>query len=618
MRCSRGVGMLVVLALIGIAPSVLASPPRGSASVSSGSAVLARSCSALRYPRYEYSQNYCGPEWLQEAGLGWVVPRDPVIGIDFNPACYGHDACYSECCQNGMSQAACDAQFEESMTSICSQNLDEHLDACPWWGYPLCAPLHIGFYLNCLAMAGTYRTAVSMLGDGVIDPVELGVAITPIVGPFVATATALAVYAVAGEIEIEAAYPCPCACLTCPPDEPVGEPDCQITASGGAEVSQGVIRYLKEEAVNVSGQGPTCDCSAVAWVITTPCPAGSTCDSEGRVCASDLCDPATCNGAELVSRCRQFGFTFLGVEVILYSDLVYDWVTSRCEAVDEYRSECVTTTHHIASIPCPEGCAEDGFSCAGRPASTLQLRVMQPAALDATSYVPCAGCRLQLEGIGGTREGTTAIDGTVTFSEVPQGIYLARYGCGPATLGPHLPSDLVLYPSAPVSWVLARRPHMVADSDLPTIVAPLGGPVDVLAGSCAAEGAAACSADQMSPVPTAQTLPAAVAATRRRIIEAATACNYGALAALAASGDNYFAYGDDPAGNPATYWRSLEAGGGEPLGLMVITLNLPVESAAVGGTEGAYYLWSDGYGGVTNYRMGISATGEWLFFLPDD
>jgi len=44
----------------------------------------------------------------------------------------------------------------------------------------------------------------------------------------------------------------------------------------------------------------------------------------------------------------------------------------------------------------------------------------------------------------------------------------------------------------------------------------------------------------------------------------------------------------------------------------------PVVPAGVGGTEDAYYLWSDGPGGVTSYRTGISATGEWLFFLPDD
>jgi len=110
-----------------------------------------------------------------------------------------------------------------------------------------------------------------------------------------------------------------------------------------------------------------------------------------------------------------------------------------------------------------------------------------------------------------------------------------------------------------------------------------------------------------------------VAATRRQIIEAAVACDYEALAALAGTGGSTFAYSLDETGNPAGHWQSLEQSGtGQPLRWMVTTLSLPVVPAGVGGTEDAYYLWSDGPGGVTSYRTGISATGEWLFFLPDD
>jgi hypothetical protein len=133
--------------------------------------------------------------------------------------------------------------------------------------------------------------------------------------------------------------------------------------------------------------------------------------------------------------------------------------------------------------------------------------------------------------------------------------------------------------------------------------------------SCATEPL--CSASGLSPVPVAEDLPAAVAGIRRQIIEAAVACDYEALAALASSG-SYFAYSLDETGDPVEYWRSLEESGGEPLRWMVTTLNLPAVPAGVGGQEGAFYLWSDGPGGVTNYRTGISTNSQWLFFLPDD
>ncbi len=137
---------------------------------------------------------------------------------------------------------------------------------------------------------------------------------------------------------------------------------------------------------------------------------------------------------------------------------------------------------------------------------------------------------------------------------------------------------------------------------------------------CAADGQSCgtCSASALSAVPTVQDLPAAVDATRSQIIEAAVACDYDTLADLASAGTS-FAYSLDESGDPTGYWQSLEENGtGDPLRSMVVTLNLPAVSAGVGGEENAFYLWSDGAGGATNYRAGIASTGEWLFFLPDD
>jgi len=614
MRRSRLVCLLVVMGLIALAPSGPALSSEASGSVSSVPQATAGNPAALWYPPYNPEKNYCGPEWLQESGYGWVVPRDPIPGFDFSPACYVHDACYSECCQNGMSQADCDEQFLANMGDICSATRDELLAGCSGFSYLGCLASTLARYVLCINMAGTYASAVSYLGDGVIETQSLALLLAPL--GVVGVATALAIATFAGDIQIEAAYSCPCRCITCPPDESLGAPICASTASQGAFVTQDFMRYHKEET-NVSGQGTVCECVGAQEAVVTPCPAGSTCAPDGRVCGTDICDPATCNEEALVGHCEQHGFSLLGLDIDLFGTLLFEWTVSACRAVDDYRSECATTTETLLSTYCPSGCGPDGVSCAASQHSSLRLRVMEPTSGAEETYVPCAACRIQLEGISETFEGTTAIDGTVILQAVPAGIYLARYGCGPDRLGSHRPSDLVLYPSEPVSWVTAQGTSPSPTEDLPAVVAPASGVVDVLTGFCGP--APVCSASEMWPLTiTTQNLPTAVLTTRHEILEAALTCDYETLGELASWGG--FSYlGGEMGTNPAAYWQSLEESGeGEPLRDMVVALLLPVEGAGTGGTQDTYYLWSDGAGGATEYRLGIADDGRWLFFLADD
>jgi hypothetical protein len=605
--------LLVALALIGWVPPGSAAAPGAPAAPAPGLAAPVTSCRALLYPPYNPAMNYCGPEWLQESGWGWVVPRDPIDGYDFSPACYTHDACYTECCQNDRSQAACDAQFLANMTNICSTTTAA---AVPWWfpgkvcflGDLLCYYASFA-YSECTTAAATYAAAVSYLGDGVIETQPLALLLAPL-GP-VAAGAAFAIATLAGDMEIEAAYPCPCACLTCPPDEPVEEPTCQESVLRGAFVTQDVLRYEKQGS-NVSGLGPVCECVPGEIEVVTPCPTGSGCAPNERVCAADVCEEMTCNQDGIRGRCEEHGFSIGGLLVPVYASVITEWTWSSCEDVDEYRSECVTHAAQIGEVFCPGGCAPDGLTCTFHPLGTVRLQVSEPASYHATTYVPCRGCRIQLEGAVGTLEGTTDGNGNLTMPGVPAGLYRVQYGCGRWGLGPHLPSDLAQEPGPPQFWHPVYIPSMSAATSIPHIIAPTPQPVVTFAGRC---GQPTCSAVGLSPVPTDQDLPDAVAATRQQIIEAAVECNYDALAELASS--PYFLYAPGESGDPVGYWRSQEEGPmGVPLLRLVETLNTPFGVAEPEGD--VQYLWpaewADDYE-FTGYRVIIHHTGEWLMYV---
>ena len=103
--------------------------------------------------------------------------------------------------------------------------------------------------------------------------------------------------------------------------------------------------------------------------------------------------------------------------------------------------------------------------------------------------------------------------------------------------------------------------------------------------------AISCSAAGLSPEPEPQEqLPAEVAATRVAIVEAAVACDFDALAALAGP-DFVYSFGED--GDPASFWRREESVGIQTMRLMVQLLNTP----AVLDTEffQPTYLWPSAF-----------------------
>ncbi len=157
-----------------------------------------------------------------------------------------------------------------------------------------------------------------------------------------------------------------------------------------------------------------------------------------------------------------------------------------------------------------------------------------------------------------------------------------------------------------------------------------------------------CSASGESPAELLQDrLPAAVTTTRGEIIEAAVACDYDGLAEIALRGDALFTYsfggGDDPAGS----WRQDEAAGRPVLRTLVRLMNTPFASREV--TDGTQYVWPsafgyerwqdvpaserevlrpiyddddfqgfDAFGSYVGYRVGITDTGDWVFFVGGD
>lgn len=178
---------------------------------------------------------------------------------------------------------------------------------------------------------------------------------------------------------------------------------------------------------------------------------------------------------------------------------------------------------------------------------------------------------------------------------------------------------------------------------------------------------ARCSAAELSPEPTPQPeLPEAVAELRAQLIEAAVACDYEALAAIAVDAEHFnesffIAPPDGTEGDARraefqeeaataellTHWRRAEAAGHGPLRFLVELLNRPhavnedaEPSLFVWPSAFPYERWDDvptedrealrplydddafedfaAFGSYQGYRVGITADGEWSFFVAGD
>lgn len=154
-------------------------------------------------------------------------------------------------------------------------------------------------------------------------------------------------------------------------------------------------------------------------------------------------------------------------------------------------------------------------------------------------------------------------------------------------------------------------------------------------------GSAACSAGTLSaktliPMPPP---PPLAEGMRRRIIAAAVACDYAALAKLAHENGKglRFTFGDGR--DPAAYWREAEKQGEPVLARMVQVLNLPPAK------QGDLYFWPavhvtgaekdwkavsgvypeaqlramrEGGSGYLGLRLGITAKGDWQLAVAGD
>ncbi len=158
-----------------------------------------------------------------------------------------------------------------------------------------------------------------------------------------------------------------------------------------------------------------------------------------------------------------------------------------------------------------------------------------------------------------------------------------------------------------------------------------------------AEGACSAEGHPVPPEPQEQ-LPLQVAETRAAIVEAAAACDEQRLAELAGDEFTYsFGGGDDFAG----FLRRGEDRPPRPLRYLVELLDRPYGTVEVQGQT--QYVWPSAFayddwdevpeadrealeplydeddfarfarfGGYTGYRIGISADGDWLFFVAGD
>jgi hypothetical protein len=138
-----------------------------------------------------------------------------------------------------------------------------------------------------------------------------------------------------------------------------------------------------------------------------------------------------------------------------------------------------------------------------------------------------------------------------------------------------------------------------------------------------------------------QDLPPAVADVRKRIFDAAIACDYDTLEQIALEKGEGFTFSYGPGTSAAEHWRTLEQNGEGPLSVLAIILTTPYTRNETGS-----YAWPTAYqespseadwkrlvdaglysqpqidsmkaGGYVGYRTAITPDGDWQFFVAGD
>jgi hypothetical protein len=159
-----------------------------------------------------------------------------------------------------------------------------------------------------------------------------------------------------------------------------------------------------------------------------------------------------------------------------------------------------------------------------------------------------------------------------------------------------------------------------------------------------AEPEVRCSTAGLRLVLPEQDLPSEVADVRRRVFDAAVACDYETLEQIALEQGEGFTFSYGGGASAAEYWRTLEeAGTDEPMRILATILTLPFTR-----NESGSYAWPTAYQespseadwqalvdagistreqvdqmkaqgtGYLGYRTAITADGDWQFFVAGD
>ena len=152
-----------------------------------------------------------------------------------------------------------------------------------------------------------------------------------------------------------------------------------------------------------------------------------------------------------------------------------------------------------------------------------------------------------------------------------------------------------------------------------------------------------CSASGLAPAKRVDGLPRAVSSMRRRIVAAARRCDYAGLERLGRERGSGFSFSFGADTSAARFWRRLERTGEQPapMGALVRVLAMPYAR----GSDGSY-VWPSahrpnpterdwkalrtlytpkqidamkrGGTGYLGYRAGITASGDWQYFVAGD
>jgi hypothetical protein len=205
-----------------------------------------------------------------------------------------------------------------------------------------------------------------------------------------------------------------------------------------------------------------------------------------------------------------------------------------------------------------------------------------------------------------------------------------------------------IHPAALAVLVLTACAQGEGNSAPPTRSDPVDGATATVTPSSPPSGGSDCSAAASSASLEPQPgLPDRVEEVRQAIAKAAGRCEYGRLAALAREDGDQFTFTFGAADDPGPYWRRGEEAGRDPMKFLAGMLDRPFGQVSAG--DLTLYIWPSAatypswaevppearnalrplygdedfqqfaqFGSYIGYRVGITETGDWLYFVAGD